>query len=426
MSDLIVPRDEFALGGISMLVSATARRILLQKVKSLKFGELILRDGNEAWTFGSATSHPGAPRVEVDVIDPRFYGSVVFGGTIGSGEAYMHGFYRVSDLSDLIRLFVLNRDSMLELESGWGWLMVPVRNLMHRLHRNSIEGSKRNIRAHYDLGNDFYRQFLDETMTYSSGIFQTAGTSLRDAQVEKVDRLCRKLQLSPGDHLLEIGTGWGFLATHAAKNYGCRVTTTTISSEQHRWAEELIQQEGLSDRVTLLKQDYRELQGTYDKIVSVEMIEAVGHQYFDTFFRKCSNLLAPHGMLAMQAIVIRDDIFEQAAREVDFIKHYIFPGCCIPSVAALSASISRSSDMRLHHAEDFSEHYAHTLRLWNQRFQQNWPAVRDMGFNDTFRRMWEFYLCYCEGGFRERSIGVTQLVFQKPMCRQAVQFPALY
>jgi cyclopropane-fatty-acyl-phospholipid synthase len=268
--------------------------------------------------------------------------------------------------------------------------------------------------AHYDLGNDFYRLFLDETMTYSSGIFETPESSLKAASIAKYDRLCRKLDLGPDDHVLEIGTGWGGFALYAAEKYGCEVTTTTISRQQYDYAKGKIEAAGLSHRIHLLKSDYRELTGRYDKLVSIEMIEAVGHQYYDTFFQVCARYLKADGLMAIQAITIADHAFEQHKKSVDFIKRYIFPGSCIPSIASLLAAMSRSSDLRLFHLEDITPHYATTLRMWRERFFDNIDQVRGLGFEDAFIRMWDYYMSYCEGGFLERYIGNVQMVFAKP------------
>jgi cyclopropane-fatty-acyl-phospholipid synthase len=271
--------------------------------------------------------------------------------------------------------------------------------------------------AHYDLGNDFYTLFLDETMTYSCAIFEQPESSLQEASEAKYDRICRKLQLAAGDRVVEIGTGWGGFAVHAARNYGVHVTTTTISDEQQQFAEQRIKAAGLEDRITLLKKDYRDLSGKFDKLVSIEMIEAVGHQYLPAFFRTCSRLLEDDGMMALQAITIGDQIFDRHKRSVDFIKRYIFPGSCIPSITAISTAIAKATDLRLVHLEDITLHYPRTLREWRRRFFANISRVEALGFSDTFVRMWEYYLCYCEGGFAERYIGDVQILFAKPLCR---------
>jgi cyclopropane-fatty-acyl-phospholipid synthase len=292
-----------------------------------------------------------------------------------------------------------------------------LRKVLHWAARNTRSGSRRNIAAHYDLGNEFFALFLDPTMMYSSAVFEHPAMTLEEAQVAKLERICRRLDLRPGERVLEIGTGWGGFALHAAGRYGCQVTTTTISEEQYALARERIHEAGLQGRVTLLKQDYRDLRGRYDKLVSIEMIEAVGHQYFGTFFARCGALLEPQGRMLLQAITIADQRYEAARKGVDFIKRYIFPGCCIPSVTALVNAASAASDLRLVHLDDIGPHYATTLRLWRENLLGNIGAVRGLGYSEAFIRMWEFYLAYCEAGFAERMLGDVHAVFAKPGAR---------
>jgi cyclopropane-fatty-acyl-phospholipid synthase len=362
--------------------------------------------------------------VTLEVLHPQTFADAAFGGTVGGGEAYMRGFWRASDLTTLVRIFVLNREAMESVEGGAALFAEPLRRALHWLNRNSVDGSRRNIAAHYDLGNDLFALFLDETMLYSCAYFEREDASLHEAQVAKLDRICRKLRLQPGDHLVEIGTGWGGLALHAAQHYGCRVTTTTISREQHDWAREKFAAAGLlqNGQVTLLLEDYRNLTGRYDKLVSVEMIEAVGHQYLDTYTAKCAALLEPHGAMLLQAITLQDQIYEQALRSVDFIQRYVFPGSFIPSVTAIADSVRRATDLKVSHLEDIGPHYATTLLRWRENFMARLAQVRALGYPESFIRMWEFYLCYCEGGFRERQIGDVQVLLTKPRCR--VELPA--
>ncbi|MFN0135967.1 MAG: class I SAM-dependent methyltransferase, partial [Phycisphaerae bacterium] len=310
--------------------------------------------------------------------------------------------------------FIANAATLQAMSSGLTRLVQPLHRVFHWRRENTRDGSRRNIAAHYDLGNDFYKLWLDDTMAYSAGIFETHSATMRDASIAKMDRLCRKLRLTPSDHLLEIGTGWGGLAIHAAQQFGCRVTTTTISRRQFEFARERVAALGLADRVTVLREDYRDLRGQYDKLVSVEMIEAVGHQYFDTFFRKVSGLLRPHGQACIQAITVADRFYEHARRDVDFIKRYIFPGSCLPSIAVMSDSIARVTDMTITHVEDITAHYARTLRLWRDAFLARHEQVRALGLPQSFIRMWEFYLCYCEAGFAQRTIGTVQMSMVKP------------
>jgi cyclopropane-fatty-acyl-phospholipid synthase len=311
------------------------------------------------------------------------------------------------------------------MEKGLTWLTAPLHILFHLLRSNTKKGSRLNIIAHYDLGNDFYKLFLDETLTYSCGIFEREDSTLKEASLAKYARICQKLDLSPKDNVVEIGSGWGGFAIYAAQNYGCRITTTTISAAQYDLAKELIDKAGVAHKVQLLLEDYRDLRGKYDKLVSIEMIEAVGHKYLDTFFRSCSKLLKEDGMMLLQAITIKDQVFDQHKRSVDFIKRYIFPGSCIPSITAMSRSLARASDLKLFHLEDITPHYARTLSTWRQRFFANIEKVRDLGYPETFIRMWEYYLCYCEGGFAERYLGDVQMLLTKPLCRRPPLLPPL-
>ena len=303
-------------------------------------------------------------------------------------------------------------------------LKLPLHKILHWFNRNTRQGSRRNIEAHYDLGNELFEQFLDPSMMYSSAYYQTPTMPLETAAIAKLDRICLKLDLTPEDHVLEIGTGWGGFAIHAASHYGCRVTTTTISRQQYELACQRVTQAGLQDRVTVLLDDYRDLQGQFDKLVSIEMIEAVGHQYLSTYFSKCSRLLKPNGMMLLQAITIADQQYNSALREVDFIKRYIFPGGFLPSIAVMTNSIAKDTDMKLFHLEDIGLHYAMTLRDWHLRFFANLDKIKTLGYSDTFVRMWDFYLCYCQGAFLERAIGTVQMLLVKPVCQRApVQLP---
>jgi cyclopropane-fatty-acyl-phospholipid synthase len=399
-------------------LDSLARRAVLGKLTQLRGGQLVLVDGSDRHRFGSAGEELAEPIV-VHVHDPRFYGDLAFGGSIGAGEAYIQGYWSTSQLVDLVRLLVLNMDVLDRLEDGYARLTAPLRKVLHAIRRNTRSGSRRNIAAHYDLGNEFFRLFLDETLMYSSAIFTRPDMSLYEAQLARLDLICRKLDLRPGEHIVEIGTGWGGFALHAAQRYGCRVTTTTISQEQYRLARERVSQAGLDGQIEVICTDYRDLRGSYDKLVSIEMIEAIGHQYFDTYFAQCSRLLKPHGAMLLQAITIADQRYESAKRSVDFIQRYIFPGSCLPSVGALSASIARASDMRVFHLEDIGPHYARTLHEWRRSLLASLPAIRALGYDDDFIRMWEFYFCYCEGGFTERVIGDVQMLLVKPGNRRS-------
>jgi len=356
-------------------------------------------------------------RAKVSIHSPDFFQRVALSGSLGFAESYMLGEWTCDSLTNLIRIFCLNLHVSDAADSGLVRFVKSIARRWHARHANSRANSLRNIHAHYDLGNSFYSLFLDETMTYSCGIFSTPDTSLREAQIEKIDRLCRKLRLQPDDHLVEIGTGWGALAIHAARKFGCRVTTTTISQEQFVFAKQRVEEAGLGDRVTLLQKDYRDLDGKFDKLVSCEMIEAVGHEYFDTFFDRCGKLLKPDGQMVLQGITMSEHRYPRYLKQVDFIQRYIFPGGCLITPQVVIESVTRTSDMRLIGLEELAPHYARTLHAWRQRFFERLQSVRDLGFPETFIRMWEYYLCYCEAAFMERLVGTVQMQFAKSGCR---------
>ncbi len=404
--------------------TAWARALLHARLRKLRRGRLVIVDSAQQSVFGDPAPDASLQSV-VWVHDGRFYGQTLFGGSIGAAEGYMAGHWSCSDLPALVRILVSNRKALDGLEGMWAKLTAPAHNLFHRLRRNTRNGSRANIGAHYDLGNDFYALFLDDTMTYSCGIFEDARSTLRDASLAKYDRICHKLRLRKEDHLLEIGAGWGGFAIYAASHYGCRVTTTTVSRRQHQLARARIQEAGLQDRVELLLEDYRDLLGRYDKLVSIEMIEAVGHQYLETYFRCCSERLKPDGLMVLQAITIEDQLYERQVRSADFIKRYIFPGSSIPSVTAMCSAVSRATNLRLFHLEEITPHYVRTLQEWRRRFTKRLDAVRALGYPEEFIRMWEFYLCYCEGAFRERYIRNVQIILTKPHCLQEPQVSML-
>jgi cyclopropane-fatty-acyl-phospholipid synthase len=425
MTDSIVPAEASALERTRpSRFDQLAKKLLFSLLRDLRRGELTIIDGSARLIFGE-TSNQFPLEAKITVHHPRFYSSIIFGGSIGASEAFMAGQWSTDDLTTVVRIIILNREVLAGMEKGLAWITAPLHKFFHLLRSNTKKGSRLNIAAHYDLGNDFYKLFLDETLTYSCGVFECEDSTLKEASMAKYDRICQKLDLSPKDHVVEIGSGWGGFAIYAAQNYGCRITTTTISTAQHDLAKERIHQAGVAHKVELLVQDYRDLKGKYDKLVSIEMIEAVGHQYLDTFFRSCSNLLKEYGMMLLQTITIADQAFNRHKRRVDFIKRYIFPGSCIPSIAAISSSIARVTDLRLFHLEDITPHYAKTLRTWRERFFTNIDKVRELGFPETFVRMWEYYLCYCEGGFTERYLGDVQMLLTKPLCRHPSILPLL-
>ena len=395
-------------------MQAMYRRQFLRALAGIGYGQIFVNEPYLGETTALGQGTPSEPVVAIEVTDPEFFKDVVLRGSVGAGEAFTAGIWTTADLEGLIRLMLRNRDVLDGMEKGVARLGAYLLRRFDARNANSRTGSRRNIAAHYDLGNDFFAAFLDKTMTYSSAVFETDDQTLEQAQVSKLDRLCRKLDLSADDHVLELGTGWGSFAIHAASTYGCKVTTTTISQQQFDEARRRIDHAGVGDRVELLLVDYRDLTGTYDKLVTIEMVEAVGDDFLESWFNKCSTLLKPNGVMAMQAITIQDQHFAQALSEVDFIKRYIFPGSFIPSATRLLSAATAATDMRLVHMEDFGTHYAKTLRQWRHNVNAARDRLQADGVTDSFLRMWNYYLGYCAGGFEERFLGVGQFVLRKP------------
>ena len=400
------------------------RQRLFARIGAMTGGTLTIHDAFGSQRLGVSNT-PDALDVCLRVHSPEFYRAIASHGSVGAGESYMAGAWDCDDLVGLVRLLVRNRDLLDGMEGGLAKLGGLAMKALHSLRRNTRVGSRKNISAHYDLGNDLFRLFLDENMMYSSAIFTETEDTLETASRRKLDRICQKLQLTPSDHLIEIGTGWGGMAIHAARHYGCRVTTTTISKEQHALASERVSEAGLSDRITVLLQDYRDLSGHYDKLVSIEMIEAIGPQYLDTYFSKCASLLKPDGLALIQAITIEGHRYQQALRSVDFIQQHIFPGSFIPCVSVTTQAAAHSGELRLLNLEDIGPSYARTLNHWRQRFFANVDQVRALGYDECFVRMWEFYLCYCEGGFIERSISDAHLLFARSGNRREQYLPGM-
>lgn len=421
------------------LRSIVARRVLrdrvLRRMSAIEAGSITIREGDYARRVGASV--PDLPDVDVRIVDPRFWPAMAFGGSVGAGESYARGFWDCSDLTACLSIFVRNRATLEDLDRGTTRLTAPLRWAFHKLRPNSKRGSRRNIAAHYDLGNDFFSLWLDPSMTYSAAVFEEDAldprspvdlAGLERAQVAKLDRLCSKLQLKRGDEVCEIGTGWGSMALHLAREYGCRVTTTTISRRQADFARRRIREEGLHDRIELLESDYRELcappprgrglAGRFDALVSIEMIEAVGHRYLPDYFETCSALLKPDGRMALQAITIAEQHFELAKRSVDFIQRFVFPGCAIPSIGSISRAIARRGDFRIVGTEDLAPHYARTLQLWRERFEERSAELDALGYDRFFRRLWEFYFAYCEAGFAERQLGLQQMVLARAASRR--------
>jgi cyclopropane-fatty-acyl-phospholipid synthase len=417
MSATIIPAGRStARRNTQAWIDRSARRLIRSRLAALRHGRLTVIEEGKRSLFGTLDeAYPVA--ATVTVIDPSFWRRMLLGGDVAAGEAYIEGAWQCDDLTALTRILVRNRDILLSLDRGLSRLGGIVNRLYHRLRRNSRTGSRDNIAAHYDLGNDFYRLFLDEAMVYSCAYFENENMDLDQASRAKLERICSKLRLRGDHHLLEIGSGWGGLALYAARTRGCRVTTTTISKEQYEYTRSLVEREGLCDRITVLNLDYRDLEGRFDRIVSIEMVEAVGADYIDLFFERCSRLLAPDGLMVLQGITIDERLYRRATRSVDFIQRYVFPGSHLPSISSLTGAVGRATDMRLVHLEEIGPHYAKTLRAWRRRFMVRLDEVRAAGFPDSFIRLWEYYLCYCEGGFMERSVGDVQMVLAKPLCR---------
>ena len=392
-----------------------SRTLILKSLSSLSYGQIKISEGVELTTFG--TSRPGEPKATIVIKSPRMWERIVFGGTLGAAESYMDGDWSADHLVDVIRIFCGNRETMSGMDGGLALIKWPILKAYHLLRRDTVAGAKKNIAAHYDLGDDFFATWLDPTMTYSCGIFPSANATMHSASLHKIQTLCEKLVLKPTDHLLEIGTGWGAFALFAAANYGCKVTTTTISKNQFQHVRAEVQKLNLSHLIDVQFCDYRNLTGTYDKIISVEMIEAVGHSYFDTYFAKVSRLLKPDGLAAIQAITIRDQFYDNAVKNVDFIQRYIFPGSTIPSIARMLDCVRDNTDMTLENLEDYTPHYARTIHAWREKFWQEEQTLRTLGCSDAMMRMWDYYFAYCEGGFHEHVIGMVQMVFSKPKYR---------
>jgi cyclopropane-fatty-acyl-phospholipid synthase len=399
----------------SGITTNIAKKIFLKTLAGLQVGYLEVVCPEYTYCFGQS----GARREKdplhavIAVHDERFFRRALLAGDVGIGEAYMDGDWSTPDLVAVVRLAVRNLHQL----DGNNRLLTSFRRLAdvleHRRRRNTLAGSQRNIAYHYDLGNDFYHLFLDRTLAYSCAYYEKADDTLEQAQIHKFDRICRKLQLGPRDHVLEIGTGWGGFAVYAAETYGCRVTTTTISLQQHNYARELFSRSSAGERIQLLFEDYRNLRGQFDKIVSIEMFEAVGYEHYDDYFEACNRLLKPDGSMLLQTITIQEKAFHQYRKQSDWIKKHIFPGAELASVIEIQRSLARTTRMQLSHLEDIGKHYALTLHEWRHRFFDHLSEVRQLGFDDRFVRMWDYYLAYCEGGFRERYISDVQLVLSK-------------
>ncbi len=405
-------------------VDRLTRSVVLRVLARMHGGELVLIEPDgRVLRFGEIVDERPL-RAVLRVHSQRFY-THMLRGSLGLSEAYLEGLWDCDDLVSLTRIAALNVGFLDTLRRGLAPVLIPGQRWLRWLVRNTPVRARKRIEAHYDLGNELFSLFLDPTMMYSCAVFERPEATLEEASLAKLERVCAKLELSPSDHVLEIGTGWGGFAVYAASRYGCRVTTTTISREQHAYATERVRETGLGDRVTVLLQDYRELEGSYDKLVSIEMIEAVGWQYFPTFFRRCSELVRDDGAMLLQAITIEDSAYEVEKAGRSFINTHVFPGGCLPSLEIISRTVARVSDFREVHLEDITAHYATTLERWRERFLAAGERVSELGYDERFKRLWELYLSYCEGGFRERRIQDIQLLLAKPGFASAAGQPAL-
>jgi cyclopropane-fatty-acyl-phospholipid synthase len=398
-----------------------ARNSLLKLLNNIELGHLTIEDQGEIFSFGEA-KEKATPIAHISVNHASFYRHILFGGSIGAGEAYMFKIWWSPDLVQVIRVMALNMKVLQELDSKWSSIFNFICRIAHKLRPNTINKARENIAAHYDLGNNFFSLFLDKTMLYSAAVYPHENASLEQASLHKMAHICKRLQLTENDHLLEIGTGWGGMAIYAAQQTGCRVTSVTISQEQFNYAKAWVKREGLENKVNILLQDYRLIEGKFDKLLSIEMIEAVGHQFYREYFSKCSSLLKANGLMLIQAITIQDQRFEYAHANTDFIQQYIFPGGCLPSNAIIAKHINEDTDMQIIGLEDITFDYAKTLAHWRSAFFSNLEKVKMQGFDDIFIHMWDFYLCYCEGSFRERAISTAQFLFSKPAARTMPNF----
>ncbi|EOW6614459.1 class I SAM-dependent methyltransferase [Vibrio fluvialis] len=393
-----------------------ARSVALKSLKLIKIGSLTIEeayDGHDVTVEHFGFAHEGQPQAHIRVTHPGFYGRVLKGGSIAAAEAYMDGWWDSPNLTAVTELMARNLSALDQLETQSSFVTRAMNKVGHWLKRNSIVRAKQNIEAHYDLGNDLYQTFLDERMLYSSALYLSTSDSLEQAQIQKMDRLCQQLQLTENDHVIEIGTGWGAMAIYMAQHYGCKVTTTTISEEQFAYADAEIARLGLEDQITLLKQDYRLLEGQFDKLVSIEMIEAVGKAYLQSYIEKCQSLLKPGGLMAIQAITIADQRYDYYSNNVDFIQKYIFPGGFLPSITVLTQMATRHTDFIVRDVFDIGMDYAKTLADWRLRFEAALNTVQALGYDERFVRMWRYYLCYCEGGFNARTISTIHMTLQR-------------
>lgn len=415
----IIPKSE------SKVIERVQSKNIFQKIfehalKPMTKGSLrVYQNGENILTFGNPNDVNTTIHAIIQINNSRFYKRTVLLGDIGFAESYMDGDWDTDNIQKVISWFLLNAENgPSNSGSERFYFHIKVMNFLNRLYHlyraNTIKGSKRNISEHYDLGNEFYKLFLDPTMTYSSAYYKTDNESLEEAQIQKYENICQNLKMNSNHHVLEIGSGWGGFSLYVAKKYGCRITTVTISEEQYKYAKELFKKEKVDHLVDIQLKDYRQIEGQYDRIVSIEMLEAVGDKYFETYFKKCHNVLKPNGLLGLQVITSPDSRYEEFKKGIDFIQKYIFPGSLLPSIARLNKAINKTGDLHLYHIDDIGLSYAKTLNEWLVNFEKNLQSVRQLGFNEKFIRMWRYYLGYCAGAFAMRNISVVQMFYTRP------------
>jgi cyclopropane-fatty-acyl-phospholipid synthase len=419
-SGLITPNRR-ARRSWSMLMGARASRVTVDRLLCrLSHGSLQVHVGGQLHEYGNAAGDPAV----IHIRDDRFWRSVACGGALGAADAWIQGWWDSPNLTTVLRLFIRNLPATDQLEGQWAWIRMPVDHVRRFLNRNTVHGSLRNIHAHYDLGTQFFETFLDETLTYSAGIFEHAESDMASASLYKLDRLLSKVGVTAHEHLLEIGTGWGSLAIRAAETIDCKVTSTTISSDQFSEATKRVRGRNLQDRITLLQQDYRALSGSYDQLVSIEMIEAVGHAYLTDYFSMCGSLVKPKGRIVLQTISMPDDRYQRYLRTNDFIREVVFPGSCCPALSAM-VEAAHGAGLEMIDLEEMNYHYAQTLRVWSGAFDAAHDHIVGIGYDEQFIRMWRYYLAYCEAGFAENHVRSLQLVFARQGMASAVEIPPL-
>lgn len=391
-----------------------AKKVLVSILGKMQQACLLLVDQQQEIILGDPLA---SLKGKIVIKNSKTYRKILLGGSVAAGESYIQGWWSSPDLTKVIQVLGREQGVQDEIEKRLAKVMAIPSWIYHKARKNTRSGSKKNILAHYDLGNSLYEQFLDKEMLYSSAIYPSSDASLEEAQLHKLKTICERLELKKGETLLEIGTGWGALAIYAAQHYGVKVTTTTISEEQFVYTQARINSLGLEENITLLKSDYRDLSGQYDKLVSIEMIEAVGHEYLAGFFATCNKHLKPHGKMLIQAITIADQRYDQYRSSVDFIQRYIFPGGCLPSISVMANNINNKTDMVITSLHDIGMDYARTLQHWREQFESSLLEIKKLGYNDDFIRLWHFYFCYCEGAFLERNISTVHLIAAKPAFR---------